>query len=121
MRLALTMATMAKVEFSCSGIQKTQCLIQQPRTEVQEEMKRGVEFPRYKAVKVAMERHRAMRRENQTDGCLPWENGTAQNTQTRWRHKGMGAPPPEQLRQPTPEMTAQCKAVYPYMAAYDSI
>jgi len=50
-----------------------------------------------------MERHPAMLREIQTDGCLPCQHGIAQNPQTRWRCKGTGAPPPERLRQPTPE------------------
>jgi len=44
-----------------------------------------------------------MLRENQMDGCLPCQSGTAQNPQTRWRCKGTGGPPPERLRQPTPE------------------
>jgi len=64
---------------------------------------RGVECPGHENVKAAMERHSAMLRENQTDCCLPWQNGTAWNPQTRWRCKGTGAPPPEQLTQPTPE------------------
>jgi len=50
-----------------------------------------------------MERHPATLRENQTDGCLPCQNGTAQNPQTRLRRKGTGAPPPERLRHPPPE------------------
>jgi len=42
---------------------------------------------------------------NQTPGCLPCQNGTANNPQTRWRHKGTGAPPPAQRRVRTPEPT----------------
>jgi len=64
-----------------------------------------VEFPGHKNVKAAMERHTAMLWENQTDGCLPCQNGTAQNPQTRWRSNGTGEPPPERLREPTPEPT----------------
>jgi len=43
--------------------------------------------------------------DNQTDSYLPCQNGTAQNPQTHWRRKSTGAPPPEQLRLPTPETT----------------
>jgi len=56
-------------------------------------------------VKTAMERHPAMLRENQTDSCHPYHNGTAQNPHTSWRRRGTGAPPPEQIRQPTAEPT----------------
>jgi len=52
-----------------------------------------------------MDRHAAMLWENQIHGYLPGQNGTALNPQPRWRCKGMGAPPPERLRQPTPEPT----------------
>jgi len=54
-----------------------------------------------------MERHPAMLQENQTDSCLPCQNGTAQNPQTCWRRKGTGAPRQERLSQPTPEPTPQ--------------
>jgi len=37
-----------------------------------------------------------MIREDQTDGCLPYQHRTAKNPQTRWRRKGTGAPPPQQ-------------------------
>jgi len=105
MRLALTMAKMAKVEFSHATIEETRFLIKKPRAEVREDKKRGVEFPRHKNVKTAMERHLAMLRENQKDGCLACQNVTAQNPQTCWRRKGAGAPPPERLRQPSLEPT----------------
>ena len=42
---------------------------------------------------------------NQTSGCLPRQNGTAKNPQTRWRRKGTGAPPPARRRVRTPEPT----------------
>jgi len=103
MRQALNMAKMAKGGFSRAAIEETQFLIEKPRVEVWEEMKRGVGFPGDKNVQAAMEWHPSMIWENQTDGCLPCQNGTAQNLQTRWRRKGTGAPPPERLRQPTPE------------------
>jgi len=69
-------------------------------------MKRAVEFPGHRNVTAAMERHPAMLQEHQTDGCPPSQNGTAQNLQIHWRHKSTGAPPPDQLRQPTPELMA---------------
>ena len=53
-------------------------------------------------MKAAIERHPAMVRENQSDSCLPCQNGTAKNTETRWRHKGKGAPPPRWVP-PRPE------------------
>jgi hypothetical protein len=46
-----------------------------------------------------------MLRHNQTPSCLPCQNGTAKNTQTRWRPKGTGAPPPARRRVWTPEST----------------
>ena len=52
-----------------------------------------------------MEGQLAMLQESQTDSCLPGQTDTAQDPQTRWRCKGMGAPPPIRLRQPTPELT----------------
>jgi len=42
-------------------------------------------------VKAAIERQSAMVHENQTDGCLPRQNCTARNRQTRLRHKGTGS------------------------------
>ena len=48
-----------------------------------------------------------MLRHNQTPGCLPCQNGTAKNPQTRWRRKGTGAPPPNRRRQQNPEPTPE--------------
>jgi len=107
MRLALNIAKMAKGGFSCTAIEERKCLIKKPRAEVREEKKRGVEFAGDNNVKAWMERHLAMLWENQTDHCLPCQNGTGQNPQTRWRRKGNGSPPPERLRQPTPEPLPQ--------------
>jgi len=104
-RLAMKMAKMAKGGFSRAGIKYTQFLIKQPRAEVQEEKERGVESLGHQNVEAAMERHPDMLRENQTDSCLPCQNGIAKNPQTRWRDKGTGSPLPEGLRQPTPEPT----------------
>jgi len=82
MRLALNMAKMAKGGFLRSAIEEMQCLIKKPRAQVWEEMKLGVEFPGHKNVKTVRDRQPAMLRENQTDGCLPGQNGIAHNPQT---------------------------------------
>jgi hypothetical protein len=105
MRLALNMAKMAKEGFSHAAIEETKYLIKKPRAEVGEEKKRGVVFPGHKKVKAAIQRHPAILRHNQTSGCLPCQNGTTRNLQTRWRHKGTGAPPPARHRVRTPEPT----------------
>jgi len=101
------MAKVAKGGFLRAAREETHIQIKKPRAEVPEKKKWGVEFPGHKNVKVAIERHPAMLWENQTDGYLPCQNDTAQNSQTRWRRKGTGARPPERLRQPTPEPTPQ--------------
>jgi len=105
MQLASSLAEMAKGGFSRGAIGETQFQIKKPGAKVRGEEKWEVEFPGHDNVMAPMERHLAMMQENQTDGCLPCQNGTAQNPQTLWRCKGMGAPPPEQLRQPTPDPT----------------
>jgi hypothetical protein len=107
MRLALIMAKMAKGGFSHAAVEETQYLIKTPRAEVREEKKRGVEFPGHNKVKAAIARHPAMRRQNQTPGCLRCQNGTAKNPQTRWRRKGTAAPPPNRRRQQNPEPTPE--------------
>jgi len=104
-RLALNMAKMAKEGLSRAAIEETKYLIKKPRAKVREEMKRGVEFPGHKKVKAAIQRHPAMLRYNQRSGCLPCQNDTAKNPQTRWRRKGTGTPPPAQRRVRTPEPT----------------
>jgi len=43
--------------------------------------------------------------ENQTDGCLPCQNGSAKNPWTRWRHRGTGAPSQVRRKQPTRVLT----------------
>jgi len=103
MRLALNMAKMAKAGFSRAAMEETHHLIKKPWAEVREEMKLGVESPGHKYVQAAIERHSAILRENQMDGCLPCQNGTAQNPEIRWRCKGLGAPTPERPRWHTPE------------------
>jgi hypothetical protein len=118
MPLALNMAKMAKGGFSRATIEETQYQITKPRTKVWEEQKREVEFPGHNNVKSAMERHPAMLCENQTDGCLPCQNGTARNPQTRWRCKGVGAPQPDGLRLPTPELTRHALGTPPVPPGY---
>jgi len=94
MRLALNMAKMAKEEFSHTVIKETQKLIKTPVAQVREEKKRDVVFPGHNKVNSAIETNPAMVQENQTDGCLPCQNGPAKNLQTRGRRKGTAAPPP---------------------------
>jgi len=103
MHLALNMAKIVNGGFWRAAIEETHYLIKNARTKVHEEKKRGVEFSGHAKVKVAIERHPAMLRQNQTDGWLPCTNRIAKNPHTCWRRKGTGAPPPEQHRQMTPE------------------
>jgi len=77
MLLALNMAKMAEGVCSRAVIEETQFEIKKPGAEVWEEKKGGVEFPRYKYMKAAMERHPAMLRANKTDSYLPCRNGSA--------------------------------------------
>jgi hypothetical protein len=92
--LALNMAKMAKGAFSRTAIEERQQLIKKHHAEVREEKKPRAEFPGHNKVKALIERHPAMVCENQMDGCLPCQNGTAKNPETHWRCKGKGAPPP---------------------------
>jgi len=105
MSLALNMAKMPKWGFLRATMEETQYLINKPQAEVREEKKRGDDCTAHENGRAAMGRHPPMLRENQTVGCLPCLNGTAQNSQTLWRCKDTGAPPPERVRQLTPEPT----------------
>jgi len=96
MRLALNMPKMAKEGFSHATIEETQ-LIKKPNAKVWEEMKWGVVFPAHNKVNAVIQRHLAMVRENQMDGCLACQNRPANVPQTRWRRKGTGAPTPRQV------------------------
>ena len=100
MRLALNMAKMAKGGFSRAAPGETQVLIKRPCAEVRQEKTRGVDSPRHKMVRSAMERHPAMVYGNHTAGCLPCQNGTDKNPQTCWRRKGTAAPAPEPAAPP---------------------
>jgi len=113
MHLALNMAKMAKEGFWRTAIEETKYIIKILRTEVREEKKQGVEFPGYKKVKAAKQRHPAMLRQNQTSGCLPCQNGTTKNLQIRWSRKGTGAPPPAQRREQIPEPTPSPPGIPP--------
>ena len=104
-RLPMNMANMAIEGFSHGAINETKYLIKKSPSQAGVEKKRGVEFPAHKEVKAAIQRHPAMLHQNQTSGCLPCQNGTPKNPQTRWRHKGTGTPPPDRWREPTPEPT----------------
>jgi hypothetical protein len=105
MHVGLNMAKMAKEGFSCTTIEETKYLIEKPCANVQEEKKRGVEFPGHEKVMAGIKRHPAMIRQNHMSGCVPCQNGTAKNLQTRWGRKGTEAPPPIRRRKPTPEPT----------------
>jgi len=96
MCLALNMGKMAQGGFSCAAVEELEQLIKKSRAEVREEKKLGVEFPGQEQVKATMERHPAMVYKNNVAGCLPCQNGTAKNLQTRWWCKETAAPPPEQ-------------------------
>jgi len=100
MHLALSLAKRAKGGFLRTTIDETQQLFKKPRAEVPEEKQRGVEFPGHKKVKAAIERHPAMVYKNHMAGCLPCQNGTAKNPQTRWRCKETAAHPPEPAAPP---------------------
>jgi len=100
MHPALNMAKMAKGGFSHATIVEMQQLLTKPRAKVREDNKRGVEFPGHQKVKAAIERHLAMVYKNQTDCCLPCQNGTAKNPQTRWRRKGTATLPPQPAAPP---------------------
>ena len=113
MRLALNMGKMAKEGFSRATIDETKYLTKKPPGKVWEEKKRGVEFPGHKKVKAAIQRHPAMLRHNHTSGCLPWQNGTATNAQTRWRRKETGAPPRARRRVRTREPTRRLTGTPP--------
>jgi len=104
MHLALHMAKLAKGGFSHTAMVETQYLINIPLAEVEEEKMRDVEFPGHNRLKAEMERHPAMICRNIMARCLPYQNRTVINSETRWRCKGTGVPQPNQ-RRPTPEST----------------
>jgi hypothetical protein len=85
MCIALNIAKLAKGEFSCAVIEKTHQLFKTPCAQVREEEKQAVVFPGHEMVKPAIERHPVMICQNQTDRCLPCQNGTAKNPQSHRR------------------------------------
>jgi hypothetical protein len=56
-------------------------------------------------LKAAMEKDQVLLQENHMDNFLPCYIGTAMNGQIHCRHKGSGAPPPNQPNQLIPEWT----------------
>jgi len=103
MHLTSHMAQMAKAWFVHTATEEMQFKIKKDHTKVREEKLQGVNLPGHRNVKAGIERHPAMVCEYQTYGCLPSQNGQAQNPQTGWTHKGTGTPAPEGLREPTLE------------------
>jgi len=94
MYLVVNMAKIARGGFSCPTVEDTQQLIKKPRAKDQEEKKHVVEFPGHETMKSEIERHPAMVFKNHKAGFLPCQNGTATNSQTRWKPKGTRSPPP---------------------------
>jgi hypothetical protein len=82
MLLALNMAIMAKGGILCSGIEETHHLLKNFPVKFQEEKKPEDEFPGHHNMTDKIVRHQAMLWENQTNGCLLCENGTALNLKT---------------------------------------
>jgi len=93
---------MAHGGLSGAAMQEWQHQNNQHPAEVREEKMWEDGFPTHQNVKVAMVRHLAMLHEDQTDGCLPCQHGTALNLQTYWRRRGMGVLPADSLSQLTP-------------------
>lgn len=108
--LALNMAKLAKGEFLHVAMEETKHLIQIPCTEPPLLMMQRVEFLVRRKVKAAMEGNPTMVSENQTQGCLPCQNGATMNPQTCWRCNGTGAP----LSEPAPS-----PAILPALPAGD--
>ena len=67
-----------------------------------------------------MKRHPAMLCQNQTSGCLPWQNGTAKNPQSPWGREETGTPPPDGRREQTPEPTPPLPGTTPAPTGYSS-
>jgi len=89
----------------CTAMKDMQYLLKKCCAKVWEKRKWGGESPGHRQVTAVIEWHPVIVCENQLDGYLPCHNGTTKNLQTRWRHKGMGAPPVDWLRQLTPGQT----------------
>jgi len=111
MLLTVNIAKMAKGGFSCAVVDEMLYLIKKPRAEAGLERKRAVEFPGLTKVNAVIKWHQAMLRQNETDGCLPCQNGTAYCPGARWWRKGTGASSPDRRSQLTPELTPPVPAV----------
>lgn len=97
------MAKISKGRFSRAKVEEMQYLNIKARTEVQEVKNCRVDFPGYKRLNVARERHPVMLPQNDLDGFLLCKNGSAKNPLTSWRYKEAEAPSPEGRKQTTPE------------------
>jgi len=130
MRLVMNIAKMAKGGLSHASMETRHHLVNKLQAEVREEKKCEVQFPGHTNLKVAIVRHPAIHQDNITDGSHSCQNGTALNSQTRWKHKGIGASPPDELRQPTKEpmphpqglrSVAPCGNEWAYVSEIDSV
>jgi len=100
-----------------------------------ENRQRGVlSFLGLQWMKTAIERHPAMLHQNHTAGCLPCQNGVANNLQKQCWRKGTSAPAPDQWGWPSRERipplpwmpptpthnnsTAQCSQIVDLLARY---
>jgi len=120
MRQVLNMATMATEGFSHAAIEEMKYLIKKPCAEVREEKNQGVEFPGHNKVKAAIQRHPAMLRQNQTSGCIPCQNGTAKNPQTRWRRNRCTSTRPMQKADSRADSTTARHATRPNRYDFES-
>jgi hypothetical protein len=85
--LRLAMNTIDKSNFGLTpaNINETLEIIRKPRAELREEKRRGVQFEGHKNVKSVLQVHPAMNKAKQLTGCLPCQNGIANNPATRWK------------------------------------
>jgi hypothetical protein len=100
------MGKMTNRGFSRGTIEEIHQHINTPRAEVREQQKLCVVFPRYKKVKVAIERHPEIIGENQTDGYLLCQNSSLKYLQSRWTDKCAGAC--QTTTSATPTQNATC-------------
>jgi len=103
--VGLNMAQMATYRCWYAGILETQYRIKNPRANIREAVKPGVEFSGHSSVMSAIEQHHAIVCQNQMDSWLPCQIGTAQNLQTCGRHK-CNCAPQSNLAAPVPRTTS---------------
>jgi len=95
MYLPFNVAKITTWGFLHMTIEEMQYLIEKPYAKFQDDRKRGVELPTHRKVMAAGQIHPAIVWECYTVGCLPWKNGTSNNLQSHWIHKGTGGPLPQ--------------------------